>query len=101
MRRHNDLGHMCVVSRKGHPVAGQIWIEVDHLNGDVSLFTPAPMASMTDDNFERYFQKRFDHVEAATVRDRIAREIDFDPDMWVIALELRSGDLGIDLITDS
>lgn len=101
MRRHNDLGHMCVVSRKGHPVAGQIWIEIDHLNGNVSLFTPAPMASMIDESAERYFQKRFDHVEPATVRERIAREIDFDPDMWVIALELRSGDLGIDVVADS
>ncbi len=33
VRRHNDIGHICVVSRKGDPIAGQIFIEIDHLNG--------------------------------------------------------------------
>ena len=38
VRRHNDLGNMCVVSRRGDPIAGQVWIEVDHLDGSVTLF---------------------------------------------------------------
>ncbi|NMA99729.1 MAG: DUF1491 family protein, partial [Phyllobacteriaceae bacterium] len=33
VRRHNDLGNMCVVARRGDPIAGQIFIEVDHLDG--------------------------------------------------------------------
>ena len=32
VRRHNDLGHMCVVARRGDPIAGQIFIEIDHRN---------------------------------------------------------------------
>ena len=44
VRRHNDIGHICVVARRGDPVAGQIFLLVDHLNGTVSLFTPAPAA---------------------------------------------------------
>ena len=39
VRRHNNLGHICVVSRRGDAVAGQIFIEIDHLNGQVSLLT--------------------------------------------------------------
>ena len=35
VRRHNDLGHICVVARRGDPLAGQIFLEVDHLNGTV------------------------------------------------------------------
>ena len=95
MRRHNDLGHFCVVSRKGDPVAGQIFIEVDHLNGTVSLFTPAPAAARTDDGADRVFERRLDHADPAKARDRIAREVDFDPDLWVVNLELRNGDIGI------
>jgi hypothetical protein len=45
VRRHNDLGHICVVVRKGDPIAGQIFIEVDHLNGTVSLYTRRPRPS--------------------------------------------------------
>lgn len=95
VRRHNDIGHMCVVSRKGDLIAGQIFIEVDHLNGTVSLYTPAPSASLDDDAADRVFVRRFDHVEPGKVRDRIAREVDFDPDLWVLSLELRTGDLGL------
>jgi hypothetical protein len=98
VRRHNDLGHVCVVVRKGDPVAGQIFLELDHLNRTVSLYTPAPQALRGEDRDERLFQLRFDHVDAEKVRARIAQEQDFDPDLWVVSLEMRSGDLGIALV---
>jgi hypothetical protein len=96
VRRHNDLGNMCVVSRRGDPIAGQVFIEVDHLDGTVSLFTPAPMTSRTD-GASLVFQRRFWRVEPAKVRERIAREIDFDPDLWVLSLDLRGDDPGIEI----
>jgi hypothetical protein len=94
VRRHNDLGHVCVISRKGDPIAGQIFIEVDHLNGTVSLYTPAP-AAFREDSEDRLFQARFEHAESGKVLERIAQEQKFDPDLWVIALEMRKGELGI------
>jgi hypothetical protein len=98
VRRHNDLGHMCVVSCKGDPIAGQLFIAVDHLNGTESLYTPAPSAARTDDGEDRVFQLRFDQVDPAKVRERIAQEQKFDPDLWVIAVELRRGELGLSLV---
>jgi len=96
VRRHNDLGHMCVLERRGDPVAGQIFITVDHLDGTVSLFTPAPAAGRQDqDSADRVFERRFERVEPLKARERIAREINFDPDLWVVGLEMRGGDLGI------
>jgi len=96
VRRHNDIGHICVVVRRGDPVAGQIFVLVDHLNGTVSLFTPAPAAGRDEAEMaDRLFECRFDHVEAAKAQARIAREADFDPDLWVVELELRAGDIGI------
>lgn len=98
VRRHNDLGHMCVVSTRGDPIAGQLFIEVDHLNGTVSLYTPAPSAARTDDGEDRVFQLRFDRVEPGKVAERIAQEKRFDPDLWVIGVEMRSGDIGLSLV---
>lgn len=96
VRRHNDLGHFCVVARRGDPVAGQIFIDLDHLDGTRSLYVPAPSALRSDeDSADRLFQRRFDHVEPQKVAERIERECEFDPDLWVLALEMRSGDLGI------
>ena len=98
VRRHNDLDNMCVVSKRGDPVAGQVFIEVDHLNGTASLFTPAPMASRPD-NASLVFQRRFSRVEPAKVRERIAREAQFDPDLWVLSLDLRGNDPGIEIVS--
>jgi len=98
VRRHNHLGHICVVARRGDALAGQIFVEVDHLNGTVSLFTPAPAALRPEEEADRLFVCRFDHAEPRLVSERIAREADYDPDLWVISLELRSGDPGLTVI---
>ena len=95
VRRHNDIGHMCVVSRRGDPIAGQIFIEVDHLNGGVSLYAPAPAAARRENVEDRVFQRRFERVDAVKVRERMIQEENFDPDFWVISLEMRAGDLGL------
>ena len=97
VRRHNDLGNMCVVSRRGDPIAGQVFIEVDHLDGTRSLFMPAPLASRRDDA-SLMFQRRFSRVAPQEVSDRIAREIAFDPDLWVLSLDLRGDDPGIEIV---
>lgn len=97
VRRHNDIGNICVVIRKGDPIAGQIFIEIDHLNGTASLLTPAPSVSREDGDEDRLFVRRFERAEPQAIRERIAREIDFDPDLWVLALEMRGDDAGVTL----
>jgi hypothetical protein len=98
VRRHNDLGNMCVVSRRGDPIAGQIFIEIDHLNGTVSLYVPAPTSAALDRLEDRLFQLRFAAAPPDKVRERIAREVDFDPDLWVLSLEMRGNDPGIEVV---
>ena len=98
VRRHNDIGHICVVARKGDPIAGQIFIEIDHLNGTGSLLTPAPSSAREEGNEDRLFVRRFERAEPSTIRERIARETDFDPDLWVLALEMRGDDPGVTLL---
>ncbi|HVX83035.1 MAG TPA: DUF1491 family protein [Devosiaceae bacterium] len=44
------------------------------------------------------FERRFDRVEPQKARERIALELDFDPDAWVVDLEMRGGDLGLSVI---
>ena len=97
VRRHNDIGHICVVVQKGDPIAGQIFIEIDHLNGTASLLTPAPSTARLDGEEDRIFVRRFERADPLAIRDRIARENDFDPDLWVLALEMRGDDAGVTL----
>ena len=96
VRRQNDVGHMCVVSRRGDPVAGQIWVSVDHLDGTHSLYVPASSASRSSDDQSHLFEIRYDRQPADKVNDRIALEGEFDPDLWVVSLDLRAGDPNLD-----
>ncbi|WDR02735.1 DUF1491 family protein [Devosia algicola] len=98
VRRHNDLGNMCVISRRGDPIAGQVFIEIDHLDGTLSLLTPAPGMALVESNANLVFQRRLIRAEPAKVHARIAREVDFDPDLWVLNLDLRGDDPGIEII---
>jgi len=95
-RRHNDQGRFCVVERRGDPIAGQIFILVDHLDRTQSLFTPAPATA--EAGADRRFQRRFSRDGSEKVRERIAQEMRFDPDLWVIAIDSRDDDLGIDVV---
>ena len=98
VRRHNDIGEPCVVSRKGDPIAGQIFIEIDHLNGTVSLLTPAPSSAREEGDEDRLFVRRFERVEPAVVRERIEREAKFDPDLWVLSVEMRGDDPRVTMV---
>jgi hypothetical protein len=46
------------------------------------------------------FQRRFERVEPAKVRERIDQEISFDPDLWVLSIDMRGDELGIDLVRE-
>jgi hypothetical protein len=98
VRRHNDLGHLCVISRRGDPIAGQIFLELDHLDGTVSLYAPAPTAARHDDGADRVFQQRFRAVPPQKVRERLDQEQRFDPDFWLITLEMRGSEIGIEVV---
>ena len=97
VRRHNDLGQVCVVARKGDPIAGQVWIDVDHLDGTRSLFGPAPSLVASEAGAGKLFQKRLEKVTGLEIRERLDKEARFDPDFWLLGLETRSNDLGVDL----
>ena len=100
VRRHNDIGESAVVVRKGDPIAGQIWIEIDHLDGTVSLYAPAPAPYYEDRTTDRLFDLRLAGVPPAEARDRVEREARFDSDFWLLGLETRAKEYGIDTIVD-
>ncbi|NOZ33593.1 MAG: DUF1491 family protein [Alphaproteobacteria bacterium] len=100
LRRHNQLGRICVVSRRGDPQAGAIWIEVDHLDGTVSLFGPAPMMS-AELSGERIFRTQFARQSASQVQARMVSEEGFDPDFWLVTLEEPAGEHGLELAPET
>lgn len=82
-----------VLRRRGASEAGAILVKVDHLDGTAALFGPAPQSEVEDRDSERRFTRLHDGdtIPSAEVERRIARQIDFDPDIWVVEVEDRQG----------
>ena len=89
-----------VLVRRGSPEAGAIFIELDWLDGTRTLYAPAPQSEMNADLERCWVRAHADErVDALTVQTRMKREVSFDADLWLIAVESRSGNHFLDLIS--
>ena len=101
IRRCMVEGAQAVLRRRGAEEAGAIFIKVDRLDGTSDLFGPAPQTAFdADDAGERKFMAALrdtprpnDEVEAY-----LARQIRFDPDIWIVEVEERAGRNFLDAI---
>ena len=83
---------MTVVSRRGAEEAGAIFVIVDRLDGTNDLYAPAPQSSFEESHpSDRMFQRVMTGTPAMDLAARIEREVRFDPDLWVVAVEDRQG----------
>jgi hypothetical protein len=100
IRRCNVEGIFAAVRRRGAEEAGAIFIVLNHLNGTADLYGPAPQtafdaASPSERAFSAVLKQR--PAPEADVDARLAREIDFDPDVWILEVEDRGGRHFLDL----
>ncbi|HWJ99423.1 MAG TPA: DUF1491 family protein [Xanthobacteraceae bacterium] len=100
VRRCHLEGAFAVLRRKGAEEAGAIFIKVTKLDGTAALYAPAPQTSFegakpADRLFISVFKQEFEPEAAAETK--IAREIEFDPDIWVVEVEDRAGRHFLDL----
>lgn len=102
LRRCQAEGVPVYVGRRGDEAAGAIFICVNRLDGSVLLFGPAP-AGLEGTESERRFVSLLGGkaVAVAELQAYLARQWEFDPDVWMIEVEDRDGRhfLG-DLLTD-
>ncbi|MBP1859758.1 DUF1491 family protein [Rhizobium herbae] len=101
VRRVFGLGGYAAVLRKGAEQAGAIFIRQRSRLGTETLYGPAPQSFFDEDTIPgRLFEIRLEGVEGEAVDQAIAREIRFDPDCWVVEIEVDSrGDL-FDIATE-
>lgn len=92
MRRLEAEGMPCVIVRRGNAEAGAIYITINRLDRTVLAFGPAP-AGLSDAGSERRFVPLFEGraVDEQEASERLAREADFDPDIWIVEAEDRAG----------
>jgi len=81
-----------VIARRGDTAAGAIFIAVDLLDGGIHLYAPAPAGLPGSEDERRWVSsfgpKRVSRGEADVY---LARQMDFDPDLWIVEVEDRKG----------
>jgi hypothetical protein len=94
IRRCYGEGAFAVVRRRGAEEAGAIFVKLNRLDGTADLFGPAPQAVFDDARpAERAFMRCLGPQPAPDdkVEARLVREINYDPDAWIIEVEDRAG----------
>jgi hypothetical protein len=99
LRRCQGAGIFGAVRRRGAEEAGAVFVKVVTLDGNAMLYTPAPQTVYDDSRpVERVFTPTSPApIPEQTVEERLAREIRFDPDAWIIETEDRAGRHFLDL----
>ena len=103
LRRCYIEGAVAVVRRRGAEEAGAIFIKLNRLDGTADLFGPAPQSvfeetAPSDRAFARCLKQR--PAADADVEARLKREIEFDPDVWILEVEDRSGRHFLEQVVD-
>lgn len=100
-RRVFSAGGFAAIEHKGAEEAGAVFIRQRFRDGTETLFAPAPQQVFEEDEvIERRFEKRLDRVEPRAVDELIARERNFDRDLWVLELEVEAID-GLFAVVDT
>ena len=88
-RRAFSAGGFAAVVKRGATEAGAVMIVLRGRMGLAKLYAPAPQSSYSDGKpQDRFFSEVIETDDEEELRKRIEREQRFDPDLWVIELEL-------------
>jgi hypothetical protein len=92
IRRCTGAGVPAVVVRHGDDDAGAIYIRVNRLDGTSLLFGPSPAGLALAGEDRRWTAHlQADGSSDTEVEAYLAREAEFDPDLWIVEIEARDG----------
>ncbi len=94
LRRCHVEGVFAVVRRRGAEDAGAIFVRISRLDGTSDLFGPAPQSAFdAAQDAARAFAPCLSKQLASDtdVEAYLARQLKFDPDIWIVEVEDRAG----------
>lgn len=92
-------GAVAMLRRRGSPEAGSIIVKIDRLDGAAAVLGPAPQSEALPEGVDRLFMRLHaqEWIDAADAESRLRSEAAFDPDVWIVEIEDRSGRLFVDV----
>ena len=94
LRRCQIEGAQAVLRRRGAEEAGAVFIKVARLDGTAEVFGPAPQTAFEEARpSDRAFVRslKVSPAPEADAEGYLARQIKFDPDIWIVEVEDRAG----------
>jgi hypothetical protein len=101
IRRCQIEGAQAMLRRRGADEAGAVFIKVTRLDGTAEVYGPAPQTAFDEARpAERAFIRSLKSQTAseADAEAYLARQIKFDPDIWIVEVEDRAGRNFLDVI---
>jgi len=101
LRRCQVEGVFGAVRRRGAEEAGAVFVRVNRLDGTSDLFGPAPQSEFeAAEVTARAFSPCLPRQSApdAEVESYLARQIKFDPDVWIVEIEDLAGRNFLDVV---
>jgi hypothetical protein len=99
LRRCQTEGVFGAVRRRGAEEAGAVFVKLALLDGNAMLYGPAPQTAYDDSRpIERVFAATSPQpVPEQAVEERLAKEVRFDSDVWIVEIEDKAGRHFLDL----
>ena len=86
IRRAEIAGAAAYLLRRGSEEAGAIFIKIDRLDGNSTVLSPARRGE------ERVWTRPLgESADAQRCSDYLAKQLRFDPDIWIVEIEDREG----------
>ena len=89
-------GGFATLRRRGAAEAGAVFVVLDCLDGRVALYAPGPSNDLGERRFVRAHKAEW--AESPDILARLARELQRDPDIWIVDAERRDGAHGLDVV---
>ncbi len=91
VRREANRGAFAALVKRGAIEAGAIYIVENLLDETHCVYGPAPQSLIGDETDDRKFETVLSNVPIEDVETYLARQKNFDPDIWIVETECRSG----------
>ena len=94
IRRCQIEGAQALLRRRGADEAGAVFIKISRLDGTAEVFGPAPQSAFDEARPADRAFVRCMKTQPAPEHDAevyLARQIGFDPDIWIVEVEDRAG----------
>ena len=101
MRQCQTHGDFAALSKRGASHGGAVFIVINRLDGTNDLYGPAPQSLLDEEHDvnDRVFYKLLSAATQEDLEAQLSKEQRFDPDLWVLERESRTGEHGLNVVS--